>query len=206
MESTVRLFWKQLKSAVHPEDQAELASHPHTFDLRFPPPAFIGDVDDAPLVVLMLNGGLAADLHTAEFPTADDSKEYIEWLAGRRRETPSRLSSYYTRNRIYSWIESGQAVIVNLIAYRSPSITNEPANKKMRKVLPSALLHRRWLLNEVLPAVKAGKRMVIAHRSSLWDLDRKVHSDLLFSTNPVSEYLSNAMRERASRWLASRRS
>jgi hypothetical protein len=97
----------------------------------------------------------------------------------------------------------GQAVIVNAIAYRSHSITNEPANKKMRKILPSALLHRRWLLNDVLPAVKAGKRKVIAHRPSLWDLDR-TRSDFLFSTNPVSEHLSEAMRECASRWLASR--
>jgi hypothetical protein len=204
MESTIRLFWQRLKGAVHPEDRVALASHPHTFDLRFPPPAFIGDVDHAPLVVLMLNGGVAADLQAAEFPTPGDSTEYIDWLAGRRKKAPTRLSPYYTRNRLYLWIESGQAVIVNAIAYRSHSITNEPANKKMRKILPSALLHRRWLMNEVLPAVKAGKRKVIAHRPSLWDLDRTIHADFLFSTNPVSEHLSEAMRECASRWLASR--
>jgi hypothetical protein len=203
-ESTIRLFWQRLDGAVHPEDRAALASHPHTFDLRFPPPAFIGDVDRAPLVVLMLNGGVAADLQTAEFPTPGDSTEYIDWLAGRRNEPPTRLSPYYTGNRIYPWIERGQAVIVNAIAYRSHSIAKEPDNKKMRKILPSALLHRRWLMNEVLPEVKAGKRKVIAHRPGLWDLSRKMHSDFLFSTNSVSEHLSAAMWECASRWLASR--
>lgn len=181
-----------------------LASHPNTFDLRFPPPAFIGDVDHAPLVVLMLNGGVASDLQAAEFPTPEDTTEYIDWLAGRRKEPPTRLSPYYTRNRIYPWIESGQAVIVNAIAYRSHSITKEPNNKAIRRILPSALLHRRWLLNEVLPAVKAGKRKVIAHRPGLWDLDRREHSDFLYSPNPVSEHLSRAMWDCASQWLASR--
>jgi hypothetical protein len=129
----------------------------------------------------MLNGGVAADLQTAEFSTPGDSTEYIDWLVGR-----------------------GQAVIVNAIAYRSHSIAKEPDNKKIRKILPSALLHRRWLMNEVLPEVKAGKRKVIAHRPGLWDLNRKMHSDFLFSTNSVSEHLSDAMWECASRWLASR--
>ena len=204
MGSTIRRFWQRLDGAVHPEDQVVLDTHTHTFDLRFPPPAFIGDVDHAPLVVLMLNGGVAADLEAAEFPTPEDSTEYINWLAGRRREAPTRLSRYYTGNRIYPWIESGQAVIVNAIAYRSPSIRNEPDNKKMRGILPSALCHRRWLMDEVLPDVKAGGRKVIVHRPSLWDLNRSMHSDFCFSTNPVSEHLSNTMWECASRWLASR--
>jgi hypothetical protein len=153
--------------------------------------------------VLMLNGGVAADLQAAEFPTPEDSREYIDWLAGRRMEPPARLSRYYTGNRIFPWIVSGQAVIVNAVAYRSSSITNEPDNRKMRKILPSALLHRCWLMTEVWPAVKAGKRKMIAHRPGLCDLDRRIHADFLFSTNPRSERLSDPMWECASRWLAS---
>lgn len=87
MESTIRLFWQRLNGAVHPEDRVALTSHPHTFDLRFPPPAFIGDVDHAPLVVLMLNGGVAADLQAAEFPTPGDSTEYIDWLNNQRLQS-----------------------------------------------------------------------------------------------------------------------
>jgi hypothetical protein len=199
--STIRLFWQRLDGAVHPDDKPHLDRYPHTFDLRYPPPAFIGDVDKAGLVVLMLNGGIAADLEAAEFPRPEDSQEYIDWLTGRRKEPPRRLSTYYTGNRIYPWIASGRAVIVNAIAYRSHSITAEPNNRKMRTILPSAVVHRRWLMEEVLPEVKVGKRMVIAHRPSLWDLKRQIHDDFQFSSNPVSEHLSYPMLDRAERWL-----
>jgi len=65
----LRQFWQRLDGPVHPDDRPVLESYPtHTFDLRFPPPAFIGDVESAPLVVLMLNGGVAADLERTEFP------------------------------------------------------------------------------------------------------------------------------------------
>ena len=96
MVSAIRIFWQRLDGAIHPDDKPFLDRHSHTFDLRSPPPAFIGDVDNAGLVVLMLNGGITADLEAAEFPEPEDSQEYINWLAGRRNAPPRRLSTYYT--------------------------------------------------------------------------------------------------------------
>lgn len=55
---------------------------------RLPPPAFIGDVDHAPVVILMANGGFDAENTPAEFPEPADRDEYVAWLHGPSNEMP----------------------------------------------------------------------------------------------------------------------
>jgi hypothetical protein len=207
LTSSIRKFWQRLESTVHPDDVSVFARYPHTFNLDFPPPAFIGDVDNAPVVILMLNGGYDPVDTATEFTEANDRTEYLEWLKGERTDIPKNLSTYYTTNPVFPWIANGDAVIVNAAAYRSPQITREPENQRVAKLLPSVKEHQRWLYNEVLPEVRRGTRLLIAHRWSLWDFAAcwaaalpNVHR----SKNPRSEYLALGPREEIASWLRQR--
>ncbi len=194
MASSIRLFWTRLDQSVHPDDRVVFDGNPHSFNLSYPPPAFIGDVDSAPVIVLMANGGYGPGT-VAEFPSPGDHRAYIDWLTGATTEVPRRLSPYYTRHKLYPLIRSGKLAIVNAVAYRSPKITEEKDNQRVAELLPSTKVHRRWLREEVLPAVRQGRRMVIAHRHKLWKLS-DLNSEIPFlvrTTNPASSYLADAV-------------
>ncbi len=207
MTSSIRLFWQRLEGSVHPDDAPIFARIPHSFNLDYPPPAFVGDVDNAPVVILMANGGYVADATPREFPRPEDHREFIDNLRGDRKDLPRNLGTYYTRNWIYHWLRNGTAVIVNAVAYRSPKIGNEPENRKLAELLPSVRVHRKWLIDEVLIAARANRRFVIVHRPPMWKLDRNrtpPFSNLLYSPNPVSPYLADAVRESTEKWLRGR--
>jgi hypothetical protein len=205
MTSSIRKFWQRLESAVHPCDAPVFASNPqHTFNLDFPPPAFIGDVDNAPVVILMLNGGYDRNKTPAEFAEPNDRTEYLEWLRGERADIPRNLSTYYTDNPVFDLVKNQKAAIVNAAAYRSPQITQEPQNKKSAKLLPSVKVHQQWLYNEVLPAARDGKRLIVAHRWSLWNFSANNVGPLAnvrHSRNPRSEYLALDLRDDVASWL-----
>jgi len=203
MKSSIRSFWERLDGPIHPEDAPFFQNAKHSFNLEFPPPAFIGDVDNANVVILMASGGYNADTKT-EFPEASDHQEYIDWLAGLRAAIPKNLSKYYIDQGIFSWIDDGRAVIVNAIAYRSPKISEEPANIKLGTSLPSYRVHKAWLNNEILPMAKRNERLVVAHRYSLWGLSTAnppINQNLLFSPNPASPYLSLRIKKIIQDWL-----
>lgn len=203
MRSSIRTFWRRLEAAVHPDDEQVVRSQPHTFNLDFPPPAFIGDVDNAPIVVLMANGGYDPRGTPSEFPDQSDYAEYRDWLRGDRIEPPRNLTRYYTRHALFPWVQTGKAVIVNAVAYRSPQISREPQNKRLADRLPSVEVHRRWLREELLPAAQQGRRLVIAHRWSLWDLPKSIQH-VQRSRAPISENLSRDLMAQAESWLARR--
>ena len=192
MTSSIRKFWQDLEAKVHPQDEPVLASRQHTFNLDYPPPAFIGDVDNAPVVILMLNGGYGSDTGSSEFPTPADMREHVQWLKGEQKEPPRRLSSYYTTKDYYKWVLAGDAVVVNACAYRSRKLTKERHNQKIAEHLPSVKAHRDWLKNEVLPAAKSGSRLIAVHRWSLWDFAPKVvlpATNVHYSSCPRSQNL-----------------
>ncbi len=206
MSSSIRAFWRRLEGNVHPDDVSTFRSNKHSFNLDFPPPAFIGDVDNAPVIILMLNGGYEETMTKSEFTDPNDRQEYIEWLGGRSLKIPRNLSPYYTQQKIFPLIRGGSVAIVNAVAYRSPKITIEKENRRVAKTLPSANLHRQWLMEEVVPEARRNKRLVVAHRTSLWDLKQhrgelKQNANFLFSTNPVSPYISEQTHERILQWL-----
>ncbi len=57
MATSIVNYWRRLEGPLHPDDKAVFDVHYHSFNLNFPPPAFIGDVENAPVVLLEANGG-----------------------------------------------------------------------------------------------------------------------------------------------------
>jgi hypothetical protein len=204
--SSIRKFWQRLENSVHPDDKPCFRGNKHTFNLDFPPPAYVGDVDNAPVVFLDANGGYCPQKTPAEFPRDRDLGEYIDWLRGERKELPENLSNYYTNHTLAGWLRDGTAVIVNAVAYRSPKITEEKENQKLAKILPSSKAHREWLANELLPAVEQNKRFVIVHRWKLWHLKRGCaeSENFVYSPNPVSPYPAQRVLDQVRFWLDKR--
>ena len=179
-----------------------LASYRHSFNLDFPPPAFLGDVDGAPVVILMANGGYDPVITPGEFSNATDVAEYLQYLRGDRTTPPSSLSAYYSEGGLYRWISTGKAAIVNAVPYRSTKISKEI--RQIAKLLPSAMAHQKWLREEVLPTAMHGRRLVVAHRPGLWAFSRAEAAgmpNVLCSPNPVSPHLSRTLMEEVSSWL-----
>jgi hypothetical protein len=86
-QSSIRSFWAHLAGKVHPDDEAVFAAHPdHTFKLQFPPTPFVGHVDTAPIVILMLNGSYGPRETEAEFPDKAADAEYLKYI--REGEVP----------------------------------------------------------------------------------------------------------------------
>ena len=83
-------------------------------------------------------------------------------------------------------------MLVNAVAYRSLSISKGPDNRAVAELLPSTVVHRKWLFSELLLQAEAGDRLVVAHRRSLWKLRRQdtESSNVLFTTNPEGTDLS----------------
>lgn len=208
--SLIAEHWSQLSGSVHPDDQPVFAAAPrHSFHLRFPPPAFIGS-PDAPIVFLMSNGGYAPGVTEAEFPTQAAVDEFVAYLRGRLPGLPSILASYYQRGQVGAWIESGDAVLVNAVPYRSPSLSNERHNWAVAEALPSRRVHRAWLVEEVLPAARAGERFVFVHRNRWWGVPQDEASDNVVFSDPARAEPNRAAPDasklaRAAAWLAQRR-
>jgi hypothetical protein len=201
--SSLRRFWAKLRGSVHPDDEAVFAAHPdHSFDLRFPPPAFVGDIDSAPIVVLMSNGGYKRGITEAEFPDDSSESEYRDYICGDRKKLPSRLSDYYIRHQIGAWIADGSAVMVNAVPYRSKKLSEEKNNQRVAKKLCSLAAHRRWLLEEVLPEAKNSRRFLLVHRNGWWKVPTvSAGPCVVFSRCPASASLAVADLDRASAWL-----
>jgi hypothetical protein len=205
MASSIRDFWRRLDGSVHPDDRPAFGQHPHTFNLDYPPPAFVGDVDAAPVVVLMANGGYDLNITPTEFARPRDVHECIAYLHGERQQLPTSLAPYYTASPLGPWLMGGQIVLANAVAYRSPKLSQEPLNRRVAEMLPSVAVHRRWLNMEVIPEAREGKRLVVAHRHGMWRLDRnQTPPNVLFSTNPVSPHLSSEMMGTIRQWLLQR--
>jgi hypothetical protein len=200
MPSSIRDFWQRLASVVHPDDENILRSSDHSFNLDFPPPAYIGDIDNAPVVILMANGGYSPIETPREFRDQADIDEYVAWLKGDRVETPRNLSSYYKSQKVFHYVKPGKVAIANAVAYRSVKLSEEPENIALAAKLPSTKAHRNWLVDELIPTARAGKRLIIAHRWKFWGLSPG-HPGVLFSTNQASPHLSKANTDKISEWL-----
>ncbi|WP_148234767.1 hypothetical protein [Pseudooceanicola batsensis] len=206
MTQTLADFWSRLDDAVHPDDLATFeANDGHGFNLDFPPPAFIGDVVNAPLIILDNNGGFDAQLTPTEFPDEAAREEYRNLLANPRplARSARSIAPYYFNRNFSKWLEDGRAALVNGVAYRS---VNGGAKHvaRLSRSLPSALVHQQWLRDELLPQVKDGERFVVVHRWSRWnnaaDVFRGVHGSE-FSTAPISKDLTAAEMRAARQFL-----
>lgn len=186
--SLLKKHWSQINGPVHPEDAAIFqGAANHSFNLQFPPPAFVGNID-APIIVLMSNGGYKAGLTEEEFPDAAAVEEHLAFLRGDTETMPERLSSYYRRGPFGSMLEDGSVLLINAVPYRSPQLSSEPVNKALARRLPSVDVHRQWLFGEALPEARKGARLILAHRNKWWGLPISEASDtIIFSDNRRAE-------------------
>ena len=183
--STLQTFWAKLQGSVHPDDQQIFAEYPeHSFNLQYPPPAFVGD-PDAPIIILMSNGGYKQGVTEAEFPDDAAVTEFREYIRGETRTLPSRLASYYARGQVGRWISDGKAARVNAVPYRSPQLSSEPLNQKVAEKLAARAVHRRWLMDEVVPEATQGRRFIFVHRNRWWDVPRSVAGPCILFSDPL---------------------
>lgn len=72
--------WRRLDAAAHPDDTVVLGAQPQSFNFDYPPPAYLGDVENAPFVVLMLNGGYDPVITQKEVPDNGAVARYMDLL------------------------------------------------------------------------------------------------------------------------------
>lgn len=188
-------YWGELEGSVHPKDVPVFDRFwDHGCNLDFPPPAYIGDIVNAPVIILDNNGGFDPRMTPAEFPDAQAHNDFREVLANPRPlDLAERTVSPYYRSRNYTrFLTSGCAALVNGVAYRSVNGRSKGIGA-LTKILPSALFHQKWLHHAILPLVARGERFLVVHRWSRWNGTVDVfrgHPMAVFSTAPVSKDLT----------------
>ncbi|WP_306043693.1 hypothetical protein [Mameliella sp. MMSF_3455] len=162
-------FWSKMPLNVHPRDEPHLrGADARCFNLDYPPPAFVGDIVNAKVIILLLNGGYDRKMTPAEFPDPETQAAYRNRLA-MPRPIEDRFTSPYHLSRNYTpWLKDGRAALLNAVAYRSIDI-KAPCVRRLSKDLPSAIFHREWLREALWPEVRGGQRFVVVHRWSLWN-------------------------------------
>ena len=188
-------YWSALRGTIHPDDEVTFSDNSeHGFDLSFPPPAFIGDVENAPIVILDNNGGFDPSMTPNEFRTSGAADGFRRDLAGSAVLDPRApwVSPYYCQRNFTKWLVSGEAALVNGVAYRSVS-GREKSVARLSKVLTSAIFHRRWLIETVIPSVDRGERCLIVHSWSRWGNvagTLKGRAGTIHSNAPISKDLT----------------
>lgn len=149
---------------VHPDDADLIARDGgirDSFNFDFPAVPFNGD-PSAPVVLLLANGGWD-DIETPrEFQSECDVQRHLERLSCPESADWRSLCPYYQRRNYFDLIKAAKLVAVNLCGYRSQRVPGCVGR------LNSAKVHQRWLSDEVMPEVKAGKRFLVAHRYGQW--------------------------------------
>jgi hypothetical protein len=172
-------FWREmgLDETVHPRDQDILNRERHSFRTNEPPPAFIGDIERAPVIVLLANGGWNGQTST-EFQHAGNSpRDYVARLHSSAMCDPKVVAPYYGRSNLASYLAHGHVALLNLIPYRSPELSKEPENVKFAGKLPSSLHAIRWINEVAMPQASVGRRLVILKRGIWLDfLEPRWHS------------------------------
>ena len=176
-------FWSKAipNLHVHPDDEAALKSNPHEFALDTLVGPWMGPIRTAPVVILMLNGGMAGngeEARAAQMPTARESMahnltgdaplpnwEGIGNPAG-REWTTRRLNQFGVSYKA----ASDKVAVVNLIPYRSKEGAKDI---RMADRLESCRVLRSWMHYTIFKEAEAGKRVVICMRSHRhWGLER----------------------------------
>jgi hypothetical protein len=198
-------YWARLEHSVHPDDADLLRQHHnHGLNLDYPPPAYVGDIVNAPVVILDNNGGFRADVTPSEFPDTNAHAEHRYRLANPGPAGRLDTAPYYLGLNFWNYLASGEAALVNGLAYRSTSGESEGV-KALTALLPSAQFHRRWLVEDIVPLVESGDRFVVAHRWSRWNEAIKplrALTNCVFSRVPASPHLSRAEMAAAAAFLA----
>lgn len=169
-------FWRGQQEAdgqgrwMHRQDRPVLGAESHSFNLDHPVSPYIGDVLNAPVIILGANAGYDPKLTPTEFPDAASVSAYLARVDDPSQADWSFVSRYYNDSNYGHLVASGQVVVVNACAYRSPKLSEEKDNKAIIRRLPSATLTRHWLLEAALPMAAKGERLIINNRGGQWRL------------------------------------
>ena len=190
---------------VHPDDMEVFLNckRDDYFNLDYPPPAYVGDIVSAPVVMLLTNGGYS-DGTQNEFSRQGDAERYLERLHDPSLMKPDGYSGYYLKWNYKHFLKNGDLAIVNVAAYRSPDFSG--ARQEIADRLPSVKLHRRWLRETLLPEAKADKRFVVAHRYTHWKLDPEGdrQRNLYFPGSKRLAHMELDAKDQVEKFLASR--
>ena len=166
-------FWSKAipNLHVHPDDEAALKSTPHKFALDTLVGPWMGPIRTAPVVILMLNGGMAGngeEARAAQMPTARESMahnltgdaplpnwEGIGNPAG-REWTTRRLNQFGVSYKA----ASDKVAFVNLIPYRSKEGAKDI---RMADRLESCRVLRSWMHYTRKPRLASGSSSVCDH-------------------------------------------
>ncbi len=202
-------FWKkQVKTSrghwLHPEDEKILCGGAHSFNLDYPARSFLGNVIDAPVIILGANPGYSEKRTTDEFSQPGYTGRDLVLKTNPRRDWRGMGGEYYEKTNYGNLIFNGKAVMVDVCAYRSSKISEEHKNQKILRELPSVDFTRRWLLQAVLPLAKAQRRLVIAKRWRFWKMTGELKElegvGVMFDI-PQSKHLRNDTKAYIERWL-----
>ena len=212
--------WRKLKDKiqlngkdvyVHPDDMEVFLNckRDDYFNLDYPPPAYVGDIVRAPVVMLLTNGGYNREGTKNEFSKRGSAKRYLDGLHDpglMSREGYEGYSDYYLKWNYKELLREGKLAIVNVAAYRSPNFSS--ARQKVANELESVKLHREWLRETLLPEAKADKRFVVAHRYAHWKLDPEGdrQRNLYFSRSQRSPHMELDAKDQVEKFLASLKS
>lgn len=204
MTGSLTEFWRQMKldETIHPLDKAILEKTSHSFRTGEPPPAFIGDIERAPVIVLFSNGGW--DSHTArEFLQPENSPaKYVARLYNSSPCNPASVSAYYAKSNLASFIATGEVAFLNLIPYRSPKLSKESENRALAYSLASSQQAIKWT-NRIL---KMNDRMVILKRTIWLDfIEQHLQQYLTRTSVQIGQHVSNRTKAQVSEFLARRR-
>jgi hypothetical protein len=145
----------------------EILISDNSFQTAEPPPAFIGDIENASVVVLFSNGGWNPKTNNEFLQPRNSPAEYVARLHNSLACDPSIISPYYASSNLARFLERGQVAILNLIPYRSPELSKEPKNQKFAWKLQSSQLAFRWVNEVAMPQAEAHTRLVVLKRK-LW--------------------------------------
>ncbi len=197
MNTELPEYWNRMRKTalgwVHPEDEELLSGAAHSFNLDFPPPAFVGDVTKARIIILAANGGYKPDVTPKEFDEPGSEIRYMKRISNPGGADWSDVAPYYDGVNYAELLVNGTAALINVCAYRSRKISEEPENKRLLARLPSVHFNRMWLLKTIFPQVESGKKVVVGKRHGLWKLPAYATSCSGFIRDPapVSPHLSN---------------
>lgn len=207
MSRSLSEYWRKVRHTkegwIHPDD-ADLFNHEsHSFNLDFPPPAFIGDIENAKIIILVANGGYKPDVTPFEFGAKDSEAKYLKRIEYPSAANWAEAAPYYQNVNYAKLLFSGKAAVVNACAYRSPQISLEPENKRLVKKLPSVQFNRTWLVQTIFPQTDSGKRLIVGKRHGLWGLPASVKRSCGYIADPapVSPHLSKVVWDSITRFL-----
>ncbi len=169
-------FWREQQKSdedgmwTHILDREALTHDLHSFNLDHPVSPYVGDVANARVIILGANAGYDPNLTPTEFPSNEAVSNYVNRVDNPSAADWSFVSRYYDDTNYGDFIADGRAVLVNVCAYRSPKISQEPDNIAMMNNLCSVAFTRQWLLEAVLPMAAKGKRLIVAKRHGQWKL------------------------------------